>query len=185
MVKGGVTAISTQNRCDHSALTLAPFTTLLPQACIPSTNAFADFDVTQRRGLSEENQCQRARVAVIGRRSQAQAVYGEAGFRTKYTHQRSELRSSSASRVSTLKGRAGDKQGQQHGVIPFSAMGDLGDPVLTGNLHDYEGRIIQPLAPRSAFGTRETPNLPHEAPRAVFRRLQAGFRRVPDIVNVH
>jgi putative ABC transport system permease protein len=120
------------------------FTNLFLTGVYPVYERIRGFSVATGRGLSEEDQLQRARVAVIGDEARRRLFSGESPlgqsiringltFEVVGTYQR--------------KVQGGDDTDNIMVVIPFSTMGDLYDTkYITGIFMDYEGENHQQLA---------------------------------------
>jgi putative ABC transport system permease protein len=102
------------------------------------------FDVAVGRGLSDEDQLQRARVAVIGDEARRRLFSGESplGQNLRINGITFEVVG-----VYQHKVQGGDNNDNSMVVIPFSTMGDLYDTqYITGIFMDYEGEDHQQVA---------------------------------------
>jgi putative ABC transport system permease protein len=102
------------------------------------------FNVAIGRGLSEQDQAEHARVAVIGDEARRRLFSGEPALGQSI---RINGMSFQVVGVYQHKVQGGDDNDNNMVVIPFSAMGDLFDTrYITGMFMDYEGQDHQQLA---------------------------------------
>ncbi len=141
MVKG-VTPIFDKNGAtiQHDTRT---FTNLNMTGVYPVWERIRGFEVASGRGLSEQDQVEHARVAVIGDEAKRRLFSGEQALGQS-------IRISGVSfqviGVYRHKVQGGDTNDNSMVAIPFSAMGDLYDTrYLTGIFMDYEGQDHQQL----------------------------------------
>src|ERR1700674_3086744 len=143
MIKG-VTPIFDKNNgvtIQHDTRT---FTSLLLTGVYPVYERIRGFSVATGRGLSEEDQLQRARIAVIGDEARRRLFSGESPLGQSI---RINGISFEVVGVYQRKVQDGDNNDNSFIVIPFSSMGDLYDTkYITGILMDYEGENHQQLA---------------------------------------
>jgi len=143
MVKG-VTPILDKNNgvtIQHDTRT---FTNLFLTGVFPVYERIRGFSVATGRGLSEEDQLQRARVAVIGDEARRRLFSGESPL-GQYI--RVNGVSFEVVGIYQRKVQGGDNNDNSFVVIPFSTMGDLYDTkYITGIFMDYEGENHQQLA---------------------------------------
>src|SRR3981081_1473936 len=119
------------------------FTNLFLTGVYPVYERIRGFSVTTGRGLSEEDQLQRARVAVIGDEARRRLFSGEPPLGQTI---RINGLSFEVVGVYQRKVQGGDDNDNSMVVIPFSAMGDLYDTkYITGLFMDYEGENHQQL----------------------------------------
>src|SRR5271170_2779881 len=143
MVKG-VTPIFDKNNgvtIQHDTRT---FTNLFLTGVFPVYERIRGFSVATGRGLSEEDQLQRARVVVIGDEARRRLFSGELplGQSIRINGLTFEVVG-----VYQRKVQGGDNNDNTMVVIPFSAMGDLYDTkYISGIFMDYEGQDHQQLA---------------------------------------
>jgi len=142
MVKG-VTPIS-----DHQGATIQhdtrTFTNLFLTGVFPVYERIRGFSVATGRGLSEDDQLQRSRVAVIGDEARRRLFSGESPLGQTI---RINGLSFEVVGVYQRKVQDGDNNDNSIVVIPFSTMGDLFDTrYITGIFMDYEGENHQQLA---------------------------------------
>lgn len=142
MVKG-VTPIFDKNNgvtVQHDTRT---FTNLFLTGVYPVYERIRGFSVATGRGLSEEDQIQRARIAVIGDEARRRLFSGESPL-GQYI--RINGLSFQVVGVYQRKVQDGDNNDNSFVVIPFSTMGDLFDTrYITGIFMDYEGENHQQL----------------------------------------
>src|SRR6267142_6409284 len=143
MVKGVTPIFDRQNGASiqHDART---FTNLFLTGVYPVYERIRGFDVASGRGLSEEDQFQRARVAVIGDEAKRRLFSGEQAL-----GQSIRINGLSFEVVGVYQHtvQGGDNNDNSMVVIPFSTMGDLFDTqYITGIFMDYEGEDHQQLA---------------------------------------
>jgi len=120
------------------------FTNLFLTGVYPVYERIRGFSVAAGRGLSEEDQIQRARVAVIGDEAKRRLFSGEAALGQNI---RINGLSFEVVGVYQRKVQDGDNNDNSFVVIPFSTMGDLYDTrYITGIFMDYEGENHQQLA---------------------------------------
>ena len=120
------------------------FTNLFLTGVYPVYQRIRGFEVATGRGLSEEDQTQHARVAVIGDVAKHRLFSGEPAL-----GQNIRINGVSFQVVGVYqhKVQGGDNNDNSMVVIPFSAMGDLYDTqYITGIFMDYEGQDHQQLA---------------------------------------
>jgi putative ABC transport system permease protein len=143
MVKGVTPIFDKQNgvTIQHDTRT---FTNLFLTGVYPVFERIRGFGIATGRGLSEQDQLEHARVAVIGDEAKRRLFSGEqalgqsiringVGFQVIGIYQH--------------KVQGGDNNDNTMVVIPFSAMGDLYDTqYITGIFMDYEGQDHQQLA---------------------------------------
>jgi putative ABC transport system permease protein len=120
------------------------YTNLFLTGVFPVYERIRGFDVATGRGLSEEDQFQRARVAVIGDEAKRRLFSGEQALGQSI---RINGVSFEVVGVYQHKVQGGDNNDNSMVVIPFSSMGDLFDTqYITGIFMDYEGQDHQQLA---------------------------------------
>jgi putative ABC transport system permease protein len=120
------------------------FTNLFLTGVFPVYERIRGFSVASGRGLSEEDQMQRARVAVIGDEARRRLFSGESPLGQSI---RINGLSFEVVGVYQRKVQDGDNNDNSFVVIPFSSMGDLYDTrYITGIFMDYEGENHQQLA---------------------------------------
>jgi putative ABC transport system permease protein len=120
------------------------FTNLFLTGVYPVYQRIRRFDVGTGRGLSEQDQSEHARVAVIGDEAKRRLFSGE-----QAEGQSVRINGVSFQIVGVYqhKVQGGDNNDNSMVVIPFSAMGDLYDTqYITGMFMDYEGQNHQQLA---------------------------------------
>jgi len=120
------------------------FTNLFLTGVYPVYERIRGFGVASGRGLSEEDQAEHARVAVIGDEAKRRLFSGEPAL-----GQNIRINGVSFQVVGVYehKVQGGDNNDNSMVVIPFSAMGDLYDTqYITGIFMDYEGQDHQQLA---------------------------------------
>jgi putative ABC transport system permease protein len=143
MVKGVTPIFDKQNgvTIQHDTRT---YTNLFLTGVFPVYERIRGFDVATGRGLSEEDQLQRARVAVIGDEAKRRLFSGEQALGQSI---RVNGVSFQVIGVYQHKVQGGDNNDNSMVVIPFSSMGDLFDTqYITGIFMDYEGQDHQQLA---------------------------------------
>jgi putative ABC transport system permease protein len=143
MVKGVTPIFDKQNgvTIQHDTRT---YTNLFLTGVFPVYERIRGFDVATGRGLSEEDQLQRARVAVIGDEAKRRLFSGEQALGQSI---RINGVSFQVIGVYQHKVQGGDNNDNSMVVIPFSSMGDLFDTqYITGIFMDYEGQDHQQLA---------------------------------------
>ena len=120
------------------------FTSLFLTGVYPVYERIRGFSVATGRGLSEEDQMQRARIAVIGDEARRRLFSGESPLGQSI---RINGISFEVVGVYQRKVQDGDNNDNSFVVIPFSTMGDLYDTkYITGLFMDYEGENHQQLA---------------------------------------
>src|SRR6267378_2912528 len=142
MVKGVTPIFDRQNGAtiQHDART---FTNLFLTGVYPVYERIRGFDVASGRGLSEEDQFQRARVAVIGDEAKRRLFSGEPPLGQSI---RINGLSFEVVGVYQRKVQGGDDNDNTLVAIPFSTMGDLYDTkFISGLFMDYEGENHQQL----------------------------------------
>ncbi|HKN32982.1 MAG TPA: ABC transporter permease [Terriglobales bacterium] len=120
------------------------FTNLFLTGVYPVYQRIRRFDVATGRGLSEQDEIEHARVAVIGDEAKRRLFSGE-----QAEGQSIRINGVSFQVVGIYKHKVqgGDNNDNSMVVIPFTAMGDLYDTqYLTGMFMDYEGQNHQQLA---------------------------------------
>jgi putative ABC transport system permease protein len=143
MVKGVTPVFDRQNGAtiQHDTRT---FTNLFLTGVYPVYERIRGFDVATGRGLSAEDQLQRARVAVIGDEARRRLFSGESAVGQSI---RVNGISFEVVGVYQHKVQGGDNNDNSMVVIPFSTMGDLYDTqYISGILMDYEGEDHAQLA---------------------------------------
>jgi putative ABC transport system permease protein len=143
MVKGVTPIFDKQNgvTIQHDART---FTNLFLTGVYPVYERIRGFSVAIGRGLSEQDQAEHARVAVIGDEARRRLFSGEPALGQSI---RVNGVSFQVVGVYQHKVQGGDNNDNSMVVIPFSAMGDLFDTqYITGVFMDYEGQDHQQLA---------------------------------------
>jgi len=119
------------------------FTNLFITGVYPVYERIRGFSIATGRGLSEEDQLQRARIAVIGDEARRRLFSGESPLGQSI---RINGLSFEVVGVYTRKVQDGDNNDNSFVVIPFSSMGDLYDTrYITGIFMDYEGENHQQL----------------------------------------
>lgn len=119
------------------------FTNLFLTGVYPVYERIRGFGVATGRGLSEEDQLQRARVAVIGDEARRRLFSGELPLGQTI---RINGLSFEVVGVYQRKVQAGDNNDNTLVAIPFSTMGDLYDTkYISGLFMDYEGENHQQL----------------------------------------
>jgi putative ABC transport system permease protein len=120
------------------------FTNLFLTGVYPVYERISGFSVATGRGLSDEDQLQRARVAVIGDEARRRLFSGQSPLGQNI---RINGVSFEVVGVYQRKVQDGDNNDNSFVVIPFSTMGDLYDTkYITGLFMDYEGENHQQLA---------------------------------------
>ncbi len=120
------------------------FTNLFLTGVYPVYQRIRAFDVAAGRGLSEDDQLQHARVAVIGDEAKRRLFSGEPAL-----GQNIRINGVSFQVVGVYqhKVQSGDDNDNTMVVIPFSSMGDLYDTqYISGMFMDYEGEDHQQIA---------------------------------------
>jgi putative ABC transport system permease protein len=120
------------------------FTNLFLTGVYPVYERIRGFSIATGRGLSEEDQLQRARIAVIGDEARRRLFSGQPPLGQTI---RINGLSFEVVGVYQRKVQDGDNNDNSFVVIPFSTMGDLYDTrYITGIFMDYEGENHQQLA---------------------------------------
>jgi putative ABC transport system permease protein len=120
------------------------FTNLFLTGVFPVYERIRGFQVATGRGLSEQDQAEHARVAVIGDEAKRRLFSGEAALGQSI---RINGVSFQVIGIYRHKVQGGDNNDNTLIAIPFSAMGDLYDTqYITGIFMDYEGQDHQQLA---------------------------------------
>jgi putative ABC transport system permease protein len=143
MVKGVTPIFDRQNGAtiQHDTRT---FTNLFLTGVYPVYQHIRGFGVASGRGLSEDDELQHARVAVIGDEAKRRLFSGEAPLGQNI---RINGVSFEVIGVYEHKVQGGDNNDNSMVVIPFSTMGDLYDTqYITGIFMDYEGEDHQQIA---------------------------------------
>jgi putative ABC transport system permease protein len=143
MVKGVTPVFDKQNgvTIQHDART---FTNLFLTGVYPVYERIRGFAVAAGLGLSEQDQLEHARVAVIGDEAKQRLFSGEQALGQSI---RINGVSFQVIGIYQHKVQGGDNNDNTMVVIPFSAMGDLYDTqYITGIFMDYEGQDHQQLA---------------------------------------
>jgi putative ABC transport system permease protein len=143
MVKGVTPIFDKQNgvTIQHDTRT---FTNLFLTGVYPVYERIRGFAVATGRGLSEQDQLEHARVAVIGDEAKRRLFSGEQALGQNI---RINGVSFQVIGIYQHKVQGGDNNDNTMVVIPFSAMGDLYDTqYITGIFMDYEGQDHQQLA---------------------------------------
>jgi len=142
MVKGVTPIFDKQNATiQHDTRT---FTNLFLTGVYPVYERIRGFAVGTGRGLSEEDQLQKARVVVIGDEARRRLFSGEPPLGQSI---RINGLSFEVVGVYQRKVQGGDNNDNTLLAIPFSTMGDLYDTkYITGIFMDYEGENHQQLA---------------------------------------
>ena len=142
MIKGVTPIFDQQNATiQHDTRT---YTNLFLTGVFPVYQRVRRFDVGTGRGLTDEDQISRARVAVIGDEAKRRLFSGEQAL-----GQTIRINGISFEVVGIYqhKVQGGDNNDNSFVVIPFSTMGDLYDTqYLTGIMMDYEGEDHHQLA---------------------------------------
>jgi putative ABC transport system permease protein len=142
MIKG-VTPIFDKNNSATIQHDTRIFTNLFLTGVYPVYERIRSFSVATGRGLSEEDQLQRARVAVIGDEARRRLFSGEPPLGQTI---RINGLSFNVVGVYQRKVQGGDDNDNSMVVIPFSTMGDLYDTkYITGIFMDYEGENHEQL----------------------------------------
>jgi putative ABC transport system permease protein len=139
----GVTPIFDKNgvTIQHDTRT---FTNLFLTGVFPVYERIRGFAVVTGRGLSEQDQAEHARVAVIGDEAKRRLFSGESALGQSI---RINGVSFQVIGIYQHKVQGGDNNDNTLIAIPFSAMGDLYDTqYITGIFMDYEGQDHQQLA---------------------------------------
>jgi putative ABC transport system permease protein len=140
----GVTPIFDKNNGASIQHDTRNFTNLFLTGVYPVYERIRGFSVATGRGLSEQDESQRARVAVIGDEARRRIFSGEQplGQNIRINGLTFEVVG-----VYQRKVQGGDDNDNKMVVIPFSTMGDLYDTrYITGMFMDYEGENHQQLA---------------------------------------
>jgi len=142
MVKGVTPIFDRRNTTiQHDTRT---FTNLFLTGVYPVYDRIRGFSVATGRGLSEEDQLQRARVVVIGDEARRRLFSGEPPLGKSI---RINGLSFEVVGIYQRKVQGGDDNDNTLLAIPFSTMGDLYDTrYITGIFMDYEGENHQQLA---------------------------------------
>jgi putative ABC transport system permease protein len=143
MVKGVTPILDKYNgvTVQHDTRT---FTNLFLTGVFPVYERIRGFSVATGRGLSEEDQLQRSRVAVIGDEARRRLFSGESPLGQSI---RINGLTFDVVGVYQRKVQGGDNNDNSFIVIPFSTMGDLYDTkYISGIFMDYEGENHQQLA---------------------------------------
>lgn len=143
MIKGVTPIFDKQNGAtiQHDTRT---FTNLFLTGVFPVYERIRGFSVASGRGLSPEDELQRARVAVIGDDARLRLFSGEPPLGQSI---RINGLSFEVVGVYQRKVQGGDDTDNTMVVIPFSTMGDLYDTrYITGIFADYEGDNHQQIA---------------------------------------
>jgi putative ABC transport system permease protein len=142
MVKGVTPIFDKRNvTIQHDTRT---YTNLFLTGVFPVYERIRGFSVATGRGLSEQDQLEHARVAVIGDEAKRRLFSGEQAL-----GQSIRINGVSFQVIGTYqhKVQGGDDNDNTLIAIPFSAMGDLYDTqYITGIFMDYEGQDHQQLA---------------------------------------
>jgi putative ABC transport system permease protein len=142
MVKGVTPIFDKRNvTIQHDTRT---YTNLFLTGVYPVYERIRGFNVATGRGLSEQDQLEHARVAVIGDEAKRRLFSGE-----QVLGQSIRINGVSFQVIGTYqhKVQGGDDNDNTLIAIPFSAMGDLYDTqYITGIFMDYEGQDHQQLA---------------------------------------
>jgi putative ABC transport system permease protein len=143
MVKGVTPIFDKQNgvNIQHDTRT---FTNLFFTGVYPVYERIRGFRVDTGRGLSEEDELERARVAVIGDEAKRRLFSGQSALGQSI---RINGMSFQVVGIYQHKVQGGDNNDNSMVVIPFSTMGDLFDTrYITGMFMDYEGEDHRQLA---------------------------------------
>ena len=143
MVKGVTPVFDRQNgvTIQHDTRT---YTNLFLTGVFPVYDRIRGFEVASGRALSDEDQMQRARVAVIGDEAKRRLFSGQSALGQSI---RINGVSFEVVGVYQHKVQGGDNNDNSMVVIPFSTMGDLYDTqYISGILMDYEAQDHQQLA---------------------------------------
>jgi putative ABC transport system permease protein len=120
------------------------FTNLFLTGVYPVYQRIRAFDVAAGRGLSEEDELEHARVAVIGDETKRRLFSGEPALGQNI---RINGVTFQVIGVYQHKVQSGDNNDNTMVVIPFSSMGDLYDTqYISGMFMDYEGEDHQQIA---------------------------------------
>ena len=143
MIKGVTPVFDKQNgvNIQHDTRT---FTNLFFTGVYPVYERIRGFKVHEGRGLSEQDELEHARVAVIGDEAKRRLFSGQSAL-----GQSIRINGVSFQVVGLYqhKVQGGDNNDNTMVVIPFSAMGDLFDTqYITGLFMDYEGEDHRQLA---------------------------------------
>ena len=143
MVKGVTPIVNKQNGVPIQRDTRT-FSNLFLNGVYPVFQRIRSFDVGVGRGLSDQDQQERARVAVIGDEAKRRLFSGESAVGENI---RIAGVSFQVVGVYQHKVQGGDDNDNKMVVIPFSTMGELYDTrYITGILMDYDGGDHQQLA---------------------------------------
>jgi putative ABC transport system permease protein len=143
MVKGVTPIFDKQNGVTiaHDTRT---FTNLFLTGVFPVYERIRHFDVASGRGLSDQDQLERARIAVIGDEAKRRLFSGESAVGQNI---RINGMTFQVVGVYQRKVQSGDNNDNSMVVIPFSTMGDLYDTqYITGMFMDYEGQDHEQIA---------------------------------------
>jgi putative ABC transport system permease protein len=143
MVKGVSPIVDKPNQAtiQHDTRT---FTSLFLTGVYPVYERIRGFDVAAGRGLSDEDELEHGRVAVIGDEARRKLFSGEPALQQGI---RINGVTFQVIGVYQHKVQGGDQNDNSMVVIPFSTMGDLYDTqYLTGILMDYEGEDHQQIS---------------------------------------
>ena len=143
MVKGVTPIFNKQNGVpiQHDTRT---FTNLFLNGVYPVFQRIRSFNVATGRALSEQDELEHARVAVIGDEAKRRLFSGQAAVGQNI---RVAGVSFQVIGVFERKVQSGDNNDNSQVIIPFSTMGDLYDTqYITGIMMDYEGQDHQQLA---------------------------------------
>ncbi len=143
MVKGVTPVFDKQNgvSIQHDTRT---FTNLFFTGVYPVYERIRGFKVDEGRGLSEKDELERARVAVIGDEAKRKLFSGQSAVGQSI---RINGMSFQIVGVYRHKVQGGDNNDNSMVVIPFSTMGDLFDTqYITGIFMDYEGEDHRQVA---------------------------------------
>src|ERR1700723_2604709 len=142
MAKGLTPIFDKQNATiQHDTRT---YTNLFLTGVYPVYQRIRGFDVAVGRGLSDQDQLEHARVAVIGDEAKRRLFSGESALDQSI---RINGVSFQVIGIYQHKVQGGDNNDNTLIAIPFSAMGDLYDTrYITGIFMDYEGQDHQQLA---------------------------------------
>ena len=142
MVKGVTPIFDKQNGAtiQHDTRT---FTNLFLTGVYPVYQRIRGFEVATGRGLSEQDEAEHARIAVIGDEAKRRLFSGEQALGQSI---RINGVSFEVVGIYQHKVQGGDNNDNDFVVIPFSTMGDLYDTqYITGIFMDYEGQDHQQL----------------------------------------
>jgi putative ABC transport system permease protein len=143
MVKGVTPIFNKQNGVpiQHDTRT---FTNLFLNGVYPVFQRIRSFNVATGRALSDQDELEHARVAVIGDEAKRRLFSGQAAVGQNI---RIAGVSFQVIGVFERKVQSGDNNDNSQVIIPFSTMGDLYDTqYITGIMMDYEGQDHQQLA---------------------------------------